>query len=194
MEKIVVNFSKQEKSTFDFDGQTIEVAPYIPGSLQAFLIEQYVKEYFYSSTDQKILPDLLRNYLGAELHLKLTVLDRLTNIQISNANDPDYTDFICVALWNLVTSEIKNYWEFEESLSCVVDEIKEEINLEKSVGGVIGGVASKINELLEKLNSISPEEMKGMAETASKTLKELETSKAASLFVEAGKNKASKVQ
>jgi hypothetical protein len=76
----------------------------------------------------------------------------------------------------------------------VVDEIKEEIKIEKSVGGVIGGVASKINELLEKLNSISPEEMKGMAETASKTLKELETSKAASLFVEAGKNKASKVQ
>jgi hypothetical protein len=194
MEKIVVNFSKQEKSTFDFDGQTIEVAPYIPGSLGGFLIDQYVKEYFYSATDQKILPDLLRNYLGAQLHLKLTILDRLTNIQISNENDPNYTDFICVALWDSVVQEIKNYWEFSESLSCVVDEIKEEIKIEKSVGGVIGGVASKINELLEKLNSISPEEMKGMAETASKTLKELETSKAASLFVEAGKNKASKVQ
>jgi len=194
MEKIVVNFSKQEKSTFDFDGQTIEVAPYIPGSLGGFLIDQYVKEYFYSATDQKILPDLLRNYLGAQLHLKLTILDRLTNIQISNENDPNYTDFICVALWDSVVQEIKNYWEFSESLSCVVDEIKEEIKIEKSVGGVIGGVASKINELLEKLNSISPEEMKGMAETASKTLKELETSKAASLFVEAGRNKASKVQ
>jgi hypothetical protein len=189
MEKIVVNFSKQEKSTFDFDGQTIEVAPYIPGALQAFIIEQYVQEYFYSATDQKILPDLLRNYLGAQLHLKLTILDRMTNIQISNANDPNYTDFICVSLWDLVTNEIKNYWEFEESLSCVIDEIKEEIKLEKSVGGVIGGVAGKINELLGKLNSVSPEELKQLVSESQGLLKGLEQSPASQVFIESSKNK-----
>ena len=194
MEKIVVNFSKQEKSTFDFDGQNIEVSPYIPGSLQAFIIEQYVQEYFYSATDQKILPDLLRNYLGAQLHLKLTILDRMTNIQISNANDPNYTDFICVSLWDLVVQEIKNYYDFEESLSYVVDEIKEEIKIEKSVGGVIGGVAGKINELLGKLNSVSPEELKQLVSESQGLLKGLENSPASSVFLEAGKNKASKVQ
>ena len=189
MEKIVVNFSKQEKSTFDFDGQTIEVAPYIPGALQAFIIEQYVQEYFYSATDQKILPDLLRNYLGAQLHLKLTILDRLTNIQISNANDPNYTDFICVSLWDLVVQEIKNYYDFEESLSYVVDEIKEEIKIEKSVGGVIGGVASKINELLSKLNSVSPEELKQLVSESQGILKGLENSPASQVFIESSKNK-----
>jgi hypothetical protein len=113
----------------------------------------------------------------------------MTNIQISNANDPNYTDFICVSLWDLVTNEIKNYWEFEESLSCVIDEIKEEIKLEKSVGGVIGGVAGKINELLGKLNSVSPEELKQLVSESQGLLKGLEQSPASQVFIESSKNK-----
>ena len=189
MEKKILEFGETEKNIVQFDGQDIEVTPFISGSLEAFLIDQYVQDYFYSNTDQKILPALSRNYLGAELHMKLTILDRLTNIQISNANDSDYTDKVCTELWELVIDKIKNYWEFEESLSSVLGEIKKELELEKSVGGVIAGVANKINELLDKLKDISPDEMKQMTTEASKVLKELEVSPAASVFVESSKSK-----
>ena len=189
MEKKILEFGETEKNIVQFDGQDIEVTPFIYGSLEAFLIDQYVQDYFYSNTDQKILPALSRNYLGAELHMKLTILDRLTNIQISNANDSDYTDKVCAELWELVIDKIKNYWEFEESLSSVLGEIKKELELEKSVGGVIAGVANKINELLDKLKDISPDEMKQMTIEASKVLKELEVSPAASVFVESSKSK-----
>ena len=189
MEKKILEFGETEKNIVQFDGQDIEVTPFISGSLEAFLIDQYVQDYFYSNTDQKILPSLSRNYLGAELHMKLTILDRLTNIQISNANDSDYTDKVCTELWELVIDKIKNYWEFEESLSSVLGEIKKELELEKSVGGVIAGVANKINELLDKLKDISPDEMKQMTTEASKVLKELEVSPAASVFVESSKSK-----
>ena len=189
MEKKILEFGETEKNIVQFDGQDIEVTPFISGSLEAFLIDQYVQDYFYSNTDQKILPALSRNYLGAELHMKLTILDRLTNIQISNANDSDYTDKVCTELWELVIDKIKNYWEFEESLSSVLGEIKKELELEKSVGGVIAGVANKINELLDKLKDISPDEMKQMTIEASKVLKELEVSPAASVFVESSKSK-----
>ena len=189
MEKKILEFGETEKNIVQFDGQDIEVTPFISGSLEAFLIDQYVQDYFYANTDQKILPSLSRNYLGAELHMKLTILDRLTNIQISNANDSDYTDKVCTELWELVIDKIKNYWEFEESLSSVLGEIKKELELEKSVGGVIAGVANKINELLDKLKDISPDEMKQMTIEASKVLKELEVSPAASVFVESSKSK-----
>lgn len=189
MEKKIIEFGETEKSIVQFDGQDIEITPFISGSLEAFLIDQYIQDYFYSNEDKKILPSLSRNYLGAELHLKLTILDRLTNIQISNANDPNYGDKVCTELWGLVVNEIKNFWDFEESLSSVLDEIKKEIELEKSVGGVIGGVAAKINELLDKLKDISPDEMKQMTGEASRVLKELETSPAASVFVESSKSK-----
>ena len=69
-----------------------------------------------------------------------------------------------------------------------------EIKLEKSVGGVIAGVANKINELLEKLNSVSPDEMKELVSQSQGLLKGLENSPASAVFVESGKNKASKVQ
>ena len=189
MEKKILEFGETEKNIVQFDGQDIEVTPFISGSLEAFLIDQYVQDYFYSNTDQKILPALSRNYLGAELHMKLTILDRLTNIQISNANDSDYTDKVCTELWGLVVNEIKNFWDFEESLSSILDEIRKEKELEMSVGGVIAGVASKINELLDKLKDISPDEMKQMTIEASKVLKELEVSPAASVFVESSKSK-----
>ena len=189
MEKKILEFGETEKNIVQFDGQDIEVTPFISGSLEAFLIDQYVQDYFYSNTDQKILPSLSRNYLGAELHMKLTIFDRLTDIQISNANDSDYTDKDCTELWELVIDKIKNYWEFEESLSSVLGEIKKELELEKSVGGVIAGVANKINELLDKLKDISPDEMKQMTIEASKVLKELEVSPAASVFVESSKSK-----
>jgi hypothetical protein len=194
MDHKIIKFGETEKNIVQFDGQDIEVTPFISGSLEAFLIDQYIQDYFYSDTDKKILPSLSRNYLGAELHLKLTILDRLTDIQISNADDSDYTDKVCTELWGLVVNEIKNFWDFEESLSSILDEIKNELDLEKSVGGVISGVASKINELLDKLNQFSPDEMKQMTSEATKVLKELETSSASQVFVEAGRNKASKVQ
>ena len=194
MEKIVLQFAKNENSIVTFDGQDIQVVPYIDGALGAFLIDQYIREYFYSSTDEKILPSVLRNYLGARLHLKLTVLDRLTNVQISNVDDPEYTERICTELWDLVTNEIKNYWEFESDLSEIVDEIKEELKLEKSVGGVIAGVASKLGSLLYNLNNISPDELKKLVSDSQVLLKNLEQSPASAVFVESERNKSSKVQ
>jgi hypothetical protein len=188
-DKIVVKFD-EKKSIIEFDGQNIEVTRFIPGALQAYLIEQYIQEYFYSVGDRKILPGLLRNYLGAELHMKLTILDRLTNVQISNGEDIEYGDRICTELWGLVVQEIDNYFDFEESLSNVLKEVKKEIEIEKSVGGVIAGVADNINELLRKLNSISPEELKKLVEDGQGLLKGLEESPISGVFREAEQNKA----
>ena len=194
MEKKVIEFGKMENEVIQFDGQDVQVVPFISGALEAFLIDQYIQDYFYSSTDHKILPSVLRNYLGAELQVKLTILDRLTNVQISNADDPDYADRICTELWDLVVDKIRNYWDFEENLSCVIEEIKNELDLEKSVGGVINGLVGKLGELLDKLNNVSPDEMKKLVEDSQGLLKELEQSPASAVFIESERNKYSKVQ
>ena len=77
MEKIVLQFAKNENSIVTFDGQDIQVVPYIDGALGAFLIDQYIREYFYSSTDEKILPSVLRNYLGARIGICASILKRI---------------------------------------------------------------------------------------------------------------------
>ena len=70
-----------------------------------------------------------------------------------------------------------------------MDIVEREKELEKSVGGVLGGVAIKINGLLDKLSSISPEEMKELVSQSQGLLKGLEQSPASAVFVESSKNK-----
>jgi hypothetical protein len=191
MEKKVISFAETENVMIRFQKQDIEVVPLIPLDLQAFLIENYVANYFYPQN--RIIGSLKKDYLGAELNLRLLILDRLTSVSITG-EDENYTKNLCSELWDLVEVSISNYWSFRESLDKVVEEVEKEIAIEKSVGGVLDKLSEKISYFMDKLNSIPIEDMKKITKDASKLLKQVETSQAASLFVEAGKAESEKVQ
>jgi len=70
LEKIVVKiFLNKRKVRLNFDGQTIEVAPYIPGALQAFHHRTVRSRVLLFGNRSKDIARFTRELSGAQLHL-----------------------------------------------------------------------------------------------------------------------------
>jgi len=189
MEKIVVSFKRNTTVEMDWQGQKLSVIPHINVGLQSLLIERYLERYF--NPKQNSIPGCRYAFVDAEGELKVSIVSELTNIELKDA---DLIEMLACGLFEKLVGYVDNWGEFKAFLYKSVTIVEKELELKESVGGVIAGVASKINELLEKLNSISPDEMKELVSQSQGLLKGLENSPASSVFLEAGKNKASKAQ
>jgi len=190
--KVDVVFVEKPNILVEFNGQQIGVATWISTSTQSILISRYLNKYFNSDADNNSVPECRYDFVDSENELKISIIALLTNVNL--AGEADLVKMMTSGLFEKIISVVGNYAEFRANLFQSVKIIEKELELKESVGGVIGGVASKINELLTKLNGVSPEELKQLASESQELLKGLENSPVSAVFLESGKNKASKVQ
>jgi hypothetical protein len=183
MEKITLNLeaAEIENTTFKFLGNKIEVVPTITIEDQVLFIRNYLDNYFDPSND--LISDTTTNYIGAEYALALEILDKYTNVDISEDKD------VLLSLTDEIFSKISNYSDFREKLWRVVSDKKEELDLEKSVGTVIDGLVTKVTDFIERLASINIDD-EGLAKlksTAQELLTGIEQSPVAEVFKESSK-------
>jgi predicted nucleic acid-binding Zn-ribbon protein len=63
-------------------------------------------------------------------------------------------ELITSGLWDKVKLAIINYNDFRKDLETVVTRQKEQNDLEKSIGVVLGNVADKVTQLMDKIMEI----------------------------------------
>jgi hypothetical protein len=190
MDKKVIKF---EELTYvsggTYNGEEIRVLPRIPASLQVVLINRYLEDYFNPKSNS--IPDCRYGFVDAENQLKVSLIESLTDIELK---DVDFVTMLASGIFERIIKEVINYAEFKAMLYGSVKIVEREKELRESVNGMLGNLISKISEFADKMNSISPDEMKKIAQDSTELLKKVEESPASSLFTEAAKNKASKVQ
>jgi hypothetical protein len=187
MEKIDIDFVTKEPNTFDFEGQTIIVDPIMSLENQAALIQQYLSDYFNSGAS--FFDGLPFDILGADFKLKLFIIDRQTNINITKDGDNEYSKLLVSRVWESVRNNIDNFCEFDMNLHDVVGAIEHERDLKLSVGGVINGLADKLGAMADKLSGVSSDDLKKAIADGQGLLKELENSPASKIFVESSQSK-----
>lgn len=169
--KIELKWKKSGKKTIDFNGNEIEVESYIPVATKNALISQYLNDYFNGDS---------YDFIGAELSLKYFMLELLTNIEVTNDNgvvlDPDV--FSCTDLWEKVVFVIINYNDFRKELERTVNDRKEQVVIENSIGKVVSGLADKLNMFLDNIQNmnITPELLEQVKETGKELIGNIEQS------------------
>ena len=170
MDKVKLEFKIPKNKKIEYNGVEFEVTPFLSMANQAVLINRYIAEYF-GKVEIPVTKGSDYNYLGAEFSLKNNILQAVTNIDTEPLENDFYVD---PDLWNSITREIINYWEFDDSLHYIVSEIKEQYVLKSSVGKVISDLADKVYPLLESLSNITPEEIEKLTESTKGLMKEVE--------------------
>ena len=183
--KVDVNFVQRPNVVVEFNGVQLGVATWISTPLQSMLISSYLKRYF--NPEVNTVPECRYDFVDSENELKVSLISVLTNVNL--AGNADLVKMVSSGLFEKIISVVGNYAEFRANLFQSVKIVEKELELKESVGGVIGGVASKINELLTKINSVSPEELKQLVSESQGLLKGLEQSPASQVFIESSKNK-----
>jgi hypothetical protein len=189
MEKKVVQFKKKANVEIDFYGEKVTVIPYIDAVHQSIFIERYLARYF--DPKDNSTPGCRYAFADSENELKIAVIEELSNLELK---DIDMIGLLVSGFFEKLVNVVTNWGEFKATLYQSVKIVEKERELQESVGGVISGLASKLGGLIDKLNEISPDELKQLVSDSQGLLKGLEQSPASQVFVESGKNKASKVQ
>ena len=153
MNKIKISKKVLENAKFSFDGEEIEVIPYLDKTTQDGLIKVYFSAYF--------LEDGKEDRLGAEVINKMAILDLVTNIDIDVESTIDtgsgklvnLIDYVASSgLWLEITKRIKNYREYEYNLSVALESKKKENG---DIGFFIKKVVTeRILPILEKVEKL----------------------------------------
>jgi hypothetical protein len=183
MEKITLNLEavETENVTFKFFGNKIEVIPALTLEDQILLVIHYLDNYFDNSGE--LIPDTTTNYIGAEYALALEILDKYTNVNITEDKD------ILLALWKEVQSHISNYDVFKYDIERVVHDKQKELALKASTGIVLDSLVTKVTDFIERLASINidDEGLAKLKDTAKELLSNIEQSPVAEVFKESSK-------
>jgi hypothetical protein len=147
MNKIKITEKPLKNAEFAFEGQNIEVVPFITSQTQESLILVYFTAFFEGSKENRV---------NAERINKMAVLDLLTNVDIDS---PDGTTLVEMldnitssGLWEKIEKSIKNYREYEHNLSIAIDSKRKE---NSDIGFIFKQfIDEKINPLIEKFSSM----------------------------------------
>jgi hypothetical protein len=184
MEKKVVQFENKVNVEIDFYGQKIAVIPYIDAVHQSIFIERYLERYF--NPKDNSIPGCRYAFADSENELKIAVIEELSDLELK---DVDMIALLVSGLFEKIVSVVTNWAEFKAILYKSVTIVEKEKELQESVGGVIGVLTSKLGGFIDKLNEISPDDMKKLVSDSQELLKGLEQSPASQIFVESNKNK-----
>lgn len=172
MDKIKLEFKAPEKEKIEYNGVKIEVTPYLDFIQQTGLINKYVEDYF-GEIENKLIVQSPYNFIEAEYNLKVYVIQTVTNIDVDTLVVEIVSD---ENLFDEISNCIYNYEDFLYRLKTVVNEIKSEISMRKSVGQVIDKVAGQLSGILSMFAEMSPEEIKELQEEGRNLLSELDNS------------------
>lgn len=151
MEKIVMTFETPKNKEVLINGTKVEVKPYLSISEQIEIADDYVSAYFYSDEEHKYISSTEWNSFGAEYILKIAILDKLTNIDVDQF---DLDGFNFTDIFDNIISHVFNYYSFRESLYEIVESIKEQKRLEKSLGKTIDSLAMKAEEFFINMKNV----------------------------------------
>jgi len=167
MDKIKIQRKPFENVTFDFEGQTVEVKPFMSFAEKSALAESYIKTMFLDFENNTIVGETDR--IRAEYQLMINVLGFYTNIDVT---DIDVVSVYVEDLFRKVTDNIKNYFEFECLLMDIVEDYRKDLALKHSVGKVVEELSEKAMDVLSKFSELTPESINELATTTSNLIKE----------------------
>lgn len=174
MDKITIKHHIAKEKEIDFFGQKIHIVPFLTTDKQVFLINQYIEDYFTPNPEKIILEGIKTyNYFSAELNLMNYIVQMNTDIDTESFDNNFYSDSY---FWDAVTSQIKNYRLFRERLERTIEDIKEELVLEKSVGTVLENAVNMLEDILQEFKDLSPEDIEKLQKEGAKMLERLENS------------------
>jgi hypothetical protein len=169
-EKVKLEQKVPKDKTIEYNGVEIQVKPFLTMAEQAFLIKNYIEDYFNVSTNS-LVPASEYNLIEAEFGLENRLFQLSTNIDVTSLEDDVYTD---AQLGKAVISEIANFEGFRKKLDSIVAEIKEQRLLNQSVGKVVSDLVNKGYMLLDKLAELNPEEIKNIQNVGKDLIERLE--------------------
>jgi len=160
MDKVKFEYKPMEKIRAVYKGVEIEIDPFLTMAEQAFLVNHYLTTYF--ETVDGVVSGSKYAYFEAQFELLNYIFQANTNLEVESLDkelyaDPDFVDAI--------TSRIVNYGAFMQKLRYVIDEVK----AQKTAGAVLTNFIEKLQDLLDKVANVSPEQI----ETLQKNTKEL---------------------
>jgi hypothetical protein len=152
MDKKNILFSPKKLVRIDYDDtNSFFVDHYINPVNQAILVKDYIELYFADD-------NYLDNYLKAEWNLIFGIVDKQTDIPV-NESDPELNNqsleiLITSGTWDRIKDVLFNYTDLRNDIDNVVNRIKEEKALDKSVGNILDTFSGKITEFLNKISEM----------------------------------------
>lgn len=145
MEKVKVSLPEISWKKVPFnDDSIVLIKTFLDASTKMILMADYIdslKEEGKSETARQI---------QAEYGLILGVLDLCTDIDISEFTSVEIDKIVSSGLWGLITSNIANYWEFDTSLTTVVEREMKKNSFEESMKKLV----EKLDGTLDKISSV----------------------------------------
>lgn len=172
MDKIKLEFKLPRRKTVKYKEVEISLLPFLDMAQQVYLINSYVENYF-EITEESVIDNTEYNYIEAEYKLKNMIFQMLTNIDIESITNDIYVE---PELWEVISSNIKNFENFRNTLDIVVQDIKEQLVLQNSVGKVLHDLIQKVYEILDKFSDMSPEELEKLQKQGVELIERLEKS------------------
>jgi hypothetical protein len=170
MDKVKLEIKTPENKIIEYDGVSIEINPFIDFPEQVILINEYVKDFFGDITEI-VIPETKYHIFEAECRLKNYIIQLSTNIDMSDIDNNIYVDD---KLWEMITREISNYWNFRGRLDEVVYEVKEQEKLDNSLGKVLSDLLAKAEGFIDQINKISPDDIKELQNVGMGLIDDLE--------------------
>ena len=168
MEKQKLTITKKNPISFDFGKSEIIMEPFVSPINESMIVHEYANTLFKDD-------NLTDNLLLADWQLKLSIVDKLTNIPIMEPEgNVGLEELITSGLWMQIRDRITNYDELLDTIDTCVEQIHTKNALEKSMGQVIDSFSKKAEILFSRISQIDFSE-KGISELV-KTL-QTETSK-----------------
>lgn len=172
MEKVKLEFGTPENKIIEYNDTKIELVPFLDFEKQIVLIKNYIEDYF-GNLQEVLVENTKYHYLEAECRLMNYIIQLNTNIDIESSLNWIYAES---QLWDKITSEIVNWWQFRDRLDSIVSDVKREEDLKNSIGTIVGGLLQNLNETLDKFSEITPDDVNNMQKGVMETIEKLEKS------------------
>lgn len=172
MDKVKYELKTQKPKIIEYNNIDIEVQPFLGFIHQMYLIEEYIK-YYFGQPDEVLFDIDSYHYIEAECRLMGALVQLVTNIDVTDINNDFYAD---TALWNKITESIINYEDFRNKLEKALQATREKINTNNSLGSVISNLAEKLNDYLDKISDMSPEDIENLKKSGVELIERLEKS------------------
>ena len=175
--KVDLEYQEPDKIIITHRGVKIELIPFLEFSEQIFLINNYLEVYFgtqeFLPNEEVLLAKPKHHIFEAEEKLMLSIIILNTNINIESCKNDVFADSV---LWDMITQKISNWWMFRERLNATLEEVKREEEMENSIGSVLTDLIENLNNAIDKLTDISPEEIENLQKTGLEMVQRLEES------------------
>lgn len=169
-----MEFKIPEKVKITHEGYEFLIVPFLSYGEQVALINTFIENYFFPGAESEFyIKRSYYNYPLAEVNMKANILRMISNIDMDDFPLDYHADSI---FWKKVSDSIINYSEFKRRLDVAVNEIKEQRQIENSIGNVIDGLTQKLYGILDKFSNFTPEDVENTKSSILELMKKLEDS------------------